>query len=207
MERLFLVIMGIFLSAQSVFAASIDAQIDKYFSPISDVFSKIIFYPVPLFGTQVPITILWILIGGIVYTVYFKAIPIWGFKHAIDLLTKKKDKSEDTKEEDDSVGEVSPLQALATALSGTIGLGSIAGVAISISIGGPGATFWLFMGALLGMSLKFGEAVLALKYRKFNEDGSVSGGPMHYIAHGLTRKRSEERRVGKECRSRWSPYH
>ncbi len=90
---------------------------------------------------------------------------------------------------DDGCGEVSSFQALATALSGTIGIGSIAGVAISISIGGPGAAFWIFFGALLGMSIKFIEATLAVKYRRFNLDGSVSGGPMHYIAHGLTRKK------------------
>ena len=77
---------------------------------------------------------------------------------------------------------------MATALSGTIGIGSIAGVAISISIGGPGAAFWIFFGAILGMSIKFVEATLAVKYRRFNLDGSISGGPMHYIAHGLTRK-------------------
>jgi AGCS family alanine or glycine:cation symporter len=86
-------------------------------------------------------------------------------------------------------GEVSSFQALATALSGTIGIGSIAGVAISISIGGPGAAFWIFAGAILGMSIKFVEATLAVKYRRFNEDKSVSGGPMHYIAHGLTRRK------------------
>ena len=93
------------------------------------------------------------------------------------------------KSNDGHQGEVSSIGALATALSGTIGIGSIAGVAISISIGGPGAAFWIFVGALLGMSIKFVEASLAVKYRRFNEDGSVSGGPMHYIAHGLTRKK------------------
>ena len=89
----------------------------------------------------------------------------------------------------DGCGEVSSFQALATALSGTIGIGSIAGVALSISIGGPGAAFWIFFGAILGMSIKFVEATLAVKYRRFNLDGSVSGGPMHYIAHGLTRRK------------------
>ena len=86
-------------------------------------------------------------------------------------------------------GEVSSFQALATALSGTIGMGSIAGAAIAISLGGPGAAFWIFVGAIFGMSLKFVEASLAVKYRRFNLDGSISGGPMHYMAHGLTRKK------------------
>lgn len=111
-----------------------------------------------------------------------RGIAVWGFKHAIDLVFKPK-KSED------GSGEVSSFQALMTALSGTIGLGSIAGVAIAISMGGPGAAFWIIVGALLGMSLKFVEAALAVKYRRFNLDGSISGGPMHYMAHGLTRKK------------------
>ena len=80
------------------------------------------------------------------------------------------------------------MGALATALSGTVGLGSIAGVAIAISVGGPGAMFWMCVGAVFAMALKFCEVTLALKYRRFNADGSVSGGPMFYIAHGLTRK-------------------
>ena len=123
-----------------------------------------------------------ILFAGIFFTIYFRGIAVWGFKHAVELIAKPKNSG-------DSVGEVSSLQALATALSGTIGIGSIAGVAISISIGGPGAAFWIFFGAILGMSIKFVEASLAVKYRRFNLDGSISGGPMHYIAHGLTRKK------------------
>ena len=101
-------------------------------------------------------------------SIYYKGIAIWGFKHAIDVVAKPAEKSEDG-----SCGEVSSFQALATALSGTIGIGSIAGVAISISIGGPGAAFWIFVGAILGMSIKFVEATLAVKYRRFNSDGSV----------------------------------
>ncbi|HIS89007.1 TPA: alanine:cation symporter family protein, partial [Candidatus Avigastranaerophilus faecigallinarum] len=85
-------------------------------------------------------------------------------------------------------GEVSSFGALATALSGTIGLGNIAGVAIAISIGGPGAMFWMCFGAIFGMALKFCEVTLSLKYRKFNKDGSVSGGPMFYIEHGFAQK-------------------
>ena len=94
-----------------------------------------------------------------------------------------------TDKDSDGDGEVSSFQALATALSGTIGMGSIAGAAIAISLGGPGAAFWIFVGAIFGMSLKFVEASLAVKYRRFNLDGSISGGPMHYMAHGLTRKK------------------
>ena len=172
------------ICAQSAQAKPVDQIIDATIAPVSDVFSKIVFYPVNICGADIPVTILWILLGGIFFSVYFKGIAFWGFKHALSLLTKKP--SKDLGE--DGTGEVSSLQALATALSGTIGLGSIAGVAIAISIGGPGAIFWIVVGATFGMSLKFVEASLAVKYRRFNNDGTVSGGPMHYIAHGLTRK-------------------
>ena len=173
--------MTLLCGIQSANAMNIDAFMDKHVAPISDFIAKIIFYPIKIGSSEVPIIIFWILFAGIFFTIYFKGIAIWGFKHAVDLIVKpKKDGSGE--------GEVSSFQALATALSGTIGIGSIAGVAISISIGGPGAAFWIFLGAILGMSIKFVEATLAVKYRRFNLDGSISGGPMHYIAHGLTRK-------------------
>ncbi len=165
---------------QAANAISVDAFMDKHIAPISDAVADCIFYPINIAGNEVPIIIFWILFAGIFFTFFFRGIAIWGFKHAVDLIVKPSGGSGE--------GEVSSFQALATALSGTIGIGSIAGVAISISIGGPGAAFWIFFGAILGMSIKFVEATLAVKYRRFNLDGSISGGPMHYIAHGLTRK-------------------
>ena len=86
-------------------------------------------------------------------------------------------------------GEVSHFQALTAALSGTVGVGNIAGVAIAVSIGGPGATFWMIVAGLLGMSAKFIECTLGTKYRIENSDGSVSGGPMYYLSNGLSKKR------------------
>lgn len=169
-------------SIQSACAMNVDAFMDKHIAPVSDAVANLIFFPISICGSKVPIIIFWILIAGIFFTIYLRGIAIWGLKHAVDNLLKKNDKSHS------NCGEVSSFQALATALSGTIGIGSIAGVAISISIGGAGAAFWIFFGALLGMAIKFVEATLAVKYRRFNADGSVSGGPMHYIAHGLTRK-------------------
>ena len=183
MKKLFAMLFTMMMSLQTVQAMSVDAWIDKNIAPVSDAIAKVIFYPVSICGGDVPVIIFWILIAGIFFTFYFKGISIWGLKHAIDNVAAKPEKSHD------GCGEVSSFQALATALSGTIGIGSIAGVAISISIGGPGAAFWIFFGAILGMSIKFVEATLAVKYRRFNLDGSVSGGPMHYIAHGLTRKK------------------
>ncbi len=182
MKKLMTFLAMMLCSMQSVHAMNVDAFMDKHIAPISDAVAKLIFFPVPVFGSQVPLIIFWILIAGIFFTLYYKGVAIWGFKHAVDLIAKP------SESHGDGCGEVSSFQALATALSGTIGIGSIAGVAISISIGGPGAAFWIFVGALLGMSIKFVEATLAVKYRRFNLDGSVSGGPMHYIAHGLTRK-------------------
>ena len=182
MTRLLLLIFTFLMSLTTAQAMNIDAFMDKHIAPVSDFVASIIFFPITIMGSKVPLIIFWILIAGIFFTIYFKGIAVWGFKHAIDVVSKPAGGK-------DGCGEVSSFQALATALSGTIGIGSIAGVAISISIGGPGAAFWIFVGALLGMSIKFVEATLAVKYRRFNLDGSVSGGPMHYIAHGLTRRK------------------
>lgn len=181
MKKIFWLLAVVIMNIQQAFAFNVDAFMDKTVAPVSDAIADVIFTTVPMPGGEIPIIILWILLAGIFFTIYFKGIAIWGLKHSIDQLMKPTNKG-------DGSGEVSSFQALATALSGTIGIGSIAGVAISISIGGPGAAFWIFFGAILGMSIKFAEATLAVKYRRFNLDGSISGGPMHYIAHGLTRK-------------------
>lgn len=168
-------------TCQSVFAFNLDAEIEKYVTPLSNKIAAVMFFPVTLFGAQVPIIILWILVAGIFFTFYFRGIAVWGLKHSFDLLKKPK--------KDAAGGEISPLGALMTALSGTVGLGCIAGVAISISIGGPGAAFWIMFGAILGMTLKFAEVSLSLKYRRILPDGTIAGGPMHFIAHGLTRRK------------------
>ena len=183
MTRFLLIMFTMLMTLQSAFAINVDEFMDKHIAPVSDFVASIIFFPISICGNKVPLIIFWILIAGIFFTIYFRGIAVWGFKHAVEVVAKP------NKEKHDGIGEVSSFQALATALSGTIGIGSIAGVAISISIGGPGAAFWIFFGALLGMSIKFVEATLAVKYRRFNLDGSVSGGPMHYIAHGLTRRK------------------
>ena len=182
MKKFLLAMLTMLMGLQSVQAMNVDAFIDKHIAPISDAVANAIFVSIPIAGGKIPLIILWILAAGFFFTIFFKGISIWGLKHAIDSVCKKPENSE-------GCGDVSSFQALATALSGTIGIGSIAGVAISISIGGPGAAFWIFFGAILGMSIKFIEAALAVKYRRFNLDGSVSGGPMHYIAHGLTRRK------------------
>lgn len=191
MKKLMTFLMLMLCSVQSANAVNVDAFMAKHITPVSDAVANVIFYPIK-FGqhTEIPLIIFWILIAGIFFTIYLKGIAIWGFKHSIDLLTKKpKEEAKSDTEDSPETGEVSAFQALMTALSGTIGLGAIAGVAIAISLGGPGAAFWIIVGSILGMSLKFVEAALAVKYRRFNLDGSISGGPMHYMAHGLTRKK------------------
>lgn len=170
------------LITQKASAMTIDEFVENYIGKFTDGIADLVFFPINICGAKIPIIILWVLVAGIFFTLYFKGIAIWGFKHSLNLISQ-------ARKNNGGDGEVSSFQALATALSGTIGMGSIAGVAIAISIGGPGAAFWILVGSVFGMSLKFAEASLALIYRTFNSDGSVSGGPMHYIAHGLTKKK------------------
>lgn len=185
MKKIFLVLSALFttlvLNCQQAFAFNLDHEIEKYVTPVSNKIASVMFFPITIFGAQIPVIILWILIAGIFFTVYLNGVAVWGLKHSFEILKKPKDKNAD--------GEISPLGALMSALSGTVGLGTIAGVAISISIGGPGAAFWIMFGAILGMTLKFAEVSLSLKYRRFLPDGTVAGGPMHFIAHGLTRRK------------------
>ena len=130
---------------------------------------------------SLPIVVVWLIIGAVVFTLYFGFINIKGFKHAIDIVRGKYDNPNDA-------GEVNHFQALTTALSATVGLGNIAGVAIAIVIGGPGATFWMIVAGLLGMSSKFVECTLGVKYRKIDVFGQVSGGPMYYLYMGLKKR-------------------
>ena len=130
--------------------------------------------------TKIPIVVVWLVLGAIFFTIRMKFINIRGFKHAISLVKGNYDNPNDK-------GEVSHFQALTTALSATVGLGNIAGVAIAIAVGGPGATFWMIVAGLLGMSAKFVECTLGVKYRKVDENGEVSGGPMYYLRDGLAK--------------------
>ena len=132
------------------------------------------------------------LLGSALFTIYFGFVNITGFKHAIEVVRGKFD--DPNKKE---AGEVSHFQALTAALSGTVGVGNIAGVAIAVSIGGPGATFWMIVAGLLGMSAKFVECTLGTKYRKQNNDGSVSGGPMYYLSQGLAKRGASIGIIGK----------
>ena len=125
-----------------------------------------------------PLVVAWLLGGALFFTLRLRFVNVRLFKHAIELVSGKFDSS-------DQKGEVTHFQALTTALSATVGLGNIAGVAIAIGTGGPGATFWMILVGFLGMCSKFTECVLGQKYRKFRKDGKIMGGAMHYLSDGL----------------------
>lgn len=155
-------------------AANIDQNINEFVQPLTDTVSSFIFYKAEIFGTQMPLIVLWLLVAAVFFTFYFGFLNIKGFGHALRLTRGDYDS-------DDHHGEVSHFQALATAVSGTVGIGNIGGVAIVITIGGPGAVFWLLVAGFLGMSTKFVECYAGVRYRKINPDGSISGGPMYYL--------------------------
>lgn len=156
----------------------IDERINDAIRPASDWVAGIVFSTFPLFGVDVPFVLVWLVVAATFFTFYFKFINVRAFGHGFKLV---RGDYNDPK----AAGEVTHFQALATALSGTVGLGNIAGVAVAVSIGGPGATFWMIVCGLLGMSSKFTECTLGVKYRNEYEDGTVSGGPMYYLSKGL----------------------
>lgn len=163
-------------------AKSFDEAINDFFQPITDFISAIVFvsFRFSLGGApiDVPIVLVILIAGALFFTVHFKFINFRKLGLSLDIVRGKYSDPNDS-------GEVSHFQALTAALSGTVGLGNIAGVAIAISIGGPGATFWMILAGLIGMSSKFVECTLGVKYREVSEDGTVYGGPMYYLSKGF----------------------
>ena len=148
---------------------------------INDFFGIFVGFLAPILFMQIngfPLIVVVLLFGGLVFTLYFRFINVRGFMHSIDIIKGKYDNPKDT-------GQISHFQALTSALSATIGLGNIAGVAVAVSLGGPGAVFWMVFIAFFSMSAKFVSCTLGQLYRKINNDGSVSGGPMYYLNYGL----------------------
>jgi len=170
---------GMSFAASPVLAQTLDEQINTAFANSTGWFVSLIFAPFP--GTSFPWIVGWLVVAAAIFTLYFGFIQLRGFFHSLSLV--KGDYSDPN-----DAGEVSHFQALATALSGTVGLGNIAGVAVAVSIGGPGATFWMILAGLLGMATKFTECTLGVKYRNELPDGTVSGGPMYYISKGFAER-------------------
>lgn len=163
---------------QAAPTTEIDAMIDEAFAPLSGAVSDFLFYKVPFMGQDVSLLLVWLAAASVFFTLYLGFINLRGFGHAWALLGGKYNKQQSAD------GQISPFQALATSLSGTVGLGNIAGVAVAVSIGGPGAVFWMMIMGILGMSTKFAEVALAVKYRAPqdpNHPDRVSGGPMYYL--------------------------
>jgi len=188
--------------AQESTEKGLDERINDGFMPFATWWEGFVLTTVPIAGNDVPLVVLLLVIGATFFTIFFGFPAVTKFRLAINTVRGKYDhldhhsveKSElnivegdlvDTIKDESQEGEVSHFQALATAVSGTVGLGNIAGVAVAIAVGGPGATFWMVVCGLIGMSTKFVECTLGVKYRDVGEDGTVYGGPMYYLKRGL----------------------
>lgn len=185
---------------------SVDEKIEAGFKPFADWIGGIVFYPISIVGISVPIVLIVLLSGALFFTLYFKfanvrllGVAIHAAKgtydkvdhHDVEVVAGDPTPGGDVFESPQTegvVGEVTHFQALTAALSATVGLGNIAGVAVAIAIGGPGATLWMILAGFLGMSTKLVEATLGVKYREVGEDGKVYGGPMYYLKKGLKEK-------------------
>lgn len=182
LSRSLLTIASFLIPAVAGAQSNIDERLNSVMEPVTKFISKFIFFTVPIGGgKEVPFVLIWLILGAVYFTFFNGFINLRGFRHALDVVRGKFDNPKDK-------GEVSHFQALTAALSGTVGVGNIAGVAVAISVGGPGATFWMIIAGLFGMSSKFVECTLGVKYRNVNEDGTVSGGPMYYLSKGLANK-------------------
>ena len=191
-------------------AKGLDERINEWFEPISKGWQSIVLFPIHFTDEiQIPLVLILLVLGALYFTIRFSFVNITHFSTAINTVRGKYDQLEhgteqiemaiegdipDTIRDESKEGEVSHFQALATAVSGTVGLGNIAGVALAIALGGPGATFWMIICGLIGMSTKFVECTLGVKYRDVGKDGTVYGGPMYYLTKY---KQMHDPRLGK----------
>ena len=167
------------VSPQSVFAAP--NGFDAFFGTVNGYLASVLFFDVMPGEGDVPFIVVWLIVGAVYLTFRFGFINLRMMGHAFHILTGKYHSKE-------AKGEVTPFQALTTALSATVGLGNIAGVAIAVSIGGPGATFWMIVAGFLGMTTKFTEVTLGQMYREYRPDGHIMGGAMEYLSKGFKEK-------------------
>ncbi|MCX6875938.1 MAG: alanine/glycine:cation symporter family protein [Verrucomicrobia bacterium] len=166
---------------EAVAEPTLDQQIDAWFGKITGPFVDAIFCEVPIGGYHAKVVVFWLAAAGLILTVAFRFINIRAFGLALRTVRGKYSVPSDP-------GEVTHFQALSAAVSGTVGLGNIAGVAIGIQNGGPGVAFWLFLSGFLGMSTKFAECTLGVKYRDFDAEGRVHGGAMYYLRKGFAER-------------------
>ncbi len=162
----------------------IDNKINDFIEPIAEIANNLVFFSVPVFGADLKLILLWLVGAGVFFTLYLGFINIRYFCHAVDLLRSKND---DVTKDD---GQITRFQALMSSLSGTVGLGNIGGVAIAVSLGGPGAVFWMIVMGFVGMSSKFAEITLAVKYRTHPDPENpekIAGGPMYYLRKAFDR--------------------
>lgn len=174
----------------TVAVASVDKSLDEAFAPISNKVQSVVFYSVTIFEGSameqtIPLILVWLAFASIFFTIYLGFVNLKMFGYALDLVRGKAEPDEK------GDGQINRFQALMTSLSGTVGLGNIAGVAVAISVGGPGALFWMIVMGFFGMSAKFTECALGVKYRQKHEDGVFSGGPMYYLQDGFVAERGE----------------
>ncbi len=157
---------------------NLDKNIETFLQPISDSITGFVFGSFSFFGNQIPFIVLWLVFASLYFSFYFRFVNIFYFKRALNVAFGKYD-------DPSHPGEITHFQSFTAAMSGTIGLGNIAGVAVAISIGGPGAMLWMIITAFFGMTLKFVEVSLGHKYRKIHKDGTVSGGAIRYLSDGM----------------------
>jgi len=192
--------------AQEATKKGLDERVNDAFMPFAVWWEGFVLTSIPVGQYNVPIVLILLVFGATFFTIYFKFPNILKFPLAINVVRGKYEEVEmyglekvelhmtddgdipDTIRDESEEGEVSHFQALATAVSGTVGLGNIAGVAVAIALGGPGATFWMIVCGLIGMSTKFVECTLGVKYRDVDDNGVVHGGPMYYLSRGLEKK-------------------
>jgi len=161
----------------------IDALINQAVQPLTHALSELIFFEVQLGGASVKLVVLWLILGAVFFTLYLGFVNLWGFFQALRVVRGDYANASDP-------GQVSHFRALMTALSGTVGIGNIAGVPVAIAMGGPGAVFWMILAGLLGMTTKCVECTLGVMYRQELPDGRVSGGPMYTLSRGLAQVRN-----------------
>lgn len=154
--------------------ADLESAADSFVQPVAEIFSTIVFFPITIGEVSFPAVVAWLIAAGVIFTIYFGFVQFHGLKTSHEVIRGHYSSKSDP-------GEVPHFHALTSALSGTVGLGNIAGVGAAMALGGPGATFWMILAGLLGMATKFAECTLGVKYREIHADGTVTGGPFKYL--------------------------